>query len=512
MDISSLLRETLIITDTAVTTANTQPITRVTSAAAAAASGAINMTEVLRRIAESIPVKPIASSPADRVSSPPASASAAAARSALRHTTTAAASHRPPTSAAAAASLRRSAELLTPHMAPRVARSVTTDLLATSIPEPSPYATLIPPGHELYRLPLLLDNKIALSSVLGSGVYSTVFAGLRLRDQLPVAVKVEPIDNRASTRLMPIDADLLAMICNSRTPDIAPTIVACGVVAPLTEQQCTSRDPYAAYVSPDASHLAANEGFMYLAMERLENTLENTMKSLKPLSRTAKPKFSALGTHLMAHQLLGHLRDLHDMGFLHRDLKLENMMVRGNQIKIVDFGLARCIYERDSESGTVMYDRIVPRDLSTIHAGTPLFQSITAHQKQRQSRADELESFFYVMYYCLFGELPWEDVENHDPALASRDKEAWVRQATALIGRRKESMSPAQYRARGVPSALLNILVEARRCEYDERPDYEGLLAGIETAVGTPIEGQLMDWMVDEGAFRERLRSPLNHR
>ena len=39
---------------------------------------------------------------------------------------------------------------------------------------------------------------------------------------------------------------------------------------------------------------------------------------------------------------------MHEAGYIHRDLKLENIMVDGNgYIKIIDFGLSKALVEND---------------------------------------------------------------------------------------------------------------------------------------------------------------------
>jgi protein kinase len=46
------------------------------------------------------------------------------------------------------------------------------------------------------------------------------------------------------------------------------------------------------------------------------------------------------------YQILQGLTFMHKHGFFHRDMKPENLLVRGDTVKIADFGLAREIRSR----------------------------------------------------------------------------------------------------------------------------------------------------------------------
>src|SRR6266404_571186 len=84
----------------------------------------------------------------------------------------------------------------------------------------------------------------------------------------------------------------------------------------------------------------------FIAMEFVDGASFKDLFSLFALSADeAAPIFL---------QLLEGLRALHDNKILHRDIKPHNLMIRSNgQIKILDFGIAKRMNDRDRENTTV---------------------------------------------------------------------------------------------------------------------------------------------------------------
>jgi succinate dehydrogenase hydrophobic anchor subunit len=106
-------------------------------------------------------------------------------------------------------------------------------------------------------------------------------------------------------------------------------------------------------------------------------------------------------------QLLSGLEAAHDAGIVHRDLKPENVLVNGDQIKIVDFGLAkmRQVDDADTQSvtmagtvlGTVGY--MAPEQLmgrgtdersDLFSAGVMAFEAVTGHRVFQGTHAEVL--------------------------------------------------------------------------------------------------------------------------
>jgi len=91
-----------------------------------------------------------------------------------------------------------------------------------------------------------------------------------------------------------------------------------------------------------------DDGLFYYAMELIEGT---TLSKLISARRSLDP---GLAVHVAA-QICGSLREAHELGLVHRDLKPGNVMLtrRGDDehyVKVLDFGLVKVIGDSDGGS------------------------------------------------------------------------------------------------------------------------------------------------------------------
>lgn len=156
---------------------------------------------------------------------------------------------------------------------------------------------------------------------------------------------------------------------------------------------------------------------------------------------------------------------MHHKNFVHRDIKADNFVMGTNARQkicyLIDYGLAK--QYRDPKT-----KRHIPfRDDKSL-TGTPRFASIANHLGMEQSRRDDLESLAYVLVYLIEGQLPWQNivVPSH-----IKDSKRYKNQRIMEI---KQSTS-VDTLCRNVPAPVYDLLVEARRLAFDERPNYAGL-------------------------------------
>lgn len=117
-------------------------------------------------------------------------------------------------------------------------------------------------------------------------------------------------------------------------------------------------------------------------------------------SSTTNPQI----VYRIANFLLDSLKGIHSVGYVHNDLKLENVMIDSNdpnKLYVVDFGLATKFMDQGRHNRKQI-------DKGGKHAGTLIYTSKQSHEGVRYpSRAADLEILGYVLLEMLCGELPW---------------------------------------------------------------------------------------------------------
>lgn len=149
---------------------------------------------------------------------------------------------------------------------------------------------------------------------------------------------------------------------------------------------------------------AYNEDICILVEDLLGVNLETLRKR--------HPRLSLAVVCSIGIQLLNRLESLHECGFIHRDIKPQNILLGGdrpnksNKIYLIDFGLS--VSYIDGESGA-HYKENPNSNYSTV-VGTALFASINAHMGRDLSRRDDIESLVYTLIYLCTGTLPWKNI------------------------------------------------------------------------------------------------------
>jgi len=141
------------------------------------------------------------------------------------------------------------------------------------------------------------------------------------------------------------------------------------------------------------------EGTPYLAMEYVSGRrLDQALREDGP------PALPDL-LHL-AQEIAGGMAYAHAHGVVHRDLKPGNIMLAGDRVKIMDFGISRVV---DSETLTTTYAFL----------GTPLYAAPEAQTKTQVGPAADRYSFGVLLFELLAGrppftgETPFEILDQH---------------------------------------------------------------------------------------------------
>ena len=153
---------------------------------------------------------------------------------------------------------------------------------------------------------------------------------------------------------------------------------------------------------PSIYKLLYTEQEKVLIMDLLGANLETIMNKLPDKIFTIKTSL------MIMTQCIQRLKDLHEKGIIHRDMKPENLVIgrkrKETTIYLIDFGLSKKYINNDHVHIPMKTDR------SAI--GTVKYISMNTHQGIEQSRRDDLESLFYIIIYFIKGKLPWEGIKS----------------------------------------------------------------------------------------------------
>ena len=173
------------------------------------------------------------------------------------------------------------------------------------------------------------------------------------------------------------------------------------------------------------------------------------------------------------------LREFHSRGFVHRDVKPANFLVRRESpspICLIDFGLTK----RYTNPETGKPHAPIP---SACFIGTVRYASVYAHRREDLSPRDDMISWLFSMVELMSGQLPWR---------ALNDKE--------MILRMKETTSPEDL-CSGVPKQFIEIYRSLSDLEYEQMPDYDMILGALSDAVkeNGAKSSDALDWeLLDE--------------
>ncbi|EGF80300.1 hypothetical protein BATDEDRAFT_33264 [Batrachochytrium dendrobatidis JAM81] len=182
--------------------------------------------------------------------------------------------------------------------------------------------------------------------------------------------------------------------------------------------------------------------------------------SLEDLFNFCGRKFSLKTVLLLADQLISRIEFIHAKNFLHRDIKPDNFLMglgkRGNQVNVIDFGLAK----KYRDPRTHLH---IPYKENKNLTGTARYASINTHLGVEQSRRDDLESLGYVLMYFLRSSLPWQGLK------AATKKQKYDRIME------KKMTTPTELLCKGFPPEFAVYLNYTRTLRFDDKPDYSYL-------------------------------------
>ncbi|BFZ58713.1 casein kinase I [Savitreella phatthalungensis] len=270
------------------------------------------------------------------------------------------------------------------------------------------------------NMDLRVGNKYRIGRKIGSGSFGDIYLGTNIISGEEIAIKLESI--KAKHPQLEYEARVYKALAG-------------GVGIPFVRWYGTECD--------------------YNAM-----VLDLLGPSLEDLFNFCNRKFSLKTVLLLADQLISRIEYIHAKSFIHRDIKPDNFLMgigkRGNQVNVIDFGLAK----KYRDPRTHLH---IPYRENKNLTGTARYASINTHLGVEQSRRDDLESLGYVMMYFCRGSLPWQGL-----------KAATKKQKYDRIMEKKMTTS-TEYLTRGYPNEFAIYLNYTRSLRFDDKPDYSYL-------------------------------------
>ena len=286
---------------------------------------------------------------------------------------------------------------------------------------------------------------IMVNRQLGKGGFGQIYLGRHIRENTPIAIKVEESSNRSHLHL---EFEILK--------DIQGGI---GIPRVMKYRQGHNHN--------------------YLIMELLG-------KSIEKLFSDNDKHFSLKTIFQIGYQMIERIQYVHYKGYIHRDIKPGNFVIgRGEKNKIIyiiDFGLSKRYIDLET-------NKHIPYKEGKGLTGTARYVSLFTHYGIEQARRDDIESIAYNLIYFAKGKLPWQGVKTKN----KKEKHKKIMES-------KLANTP-EILCYNLPEEFIKLLKYARKLEFEDEPDYKTIKLMFKNYIIK--KGEIMNMEFDWNKNRE---------
>lgn len=271
----------------------------------------------------------------------------------------------------------------------------------------------------------IVADDYQLMKKLGNGSFGDVYLGLNRKNGSKVAIKLE--------------------YKNMRHPQLVKEYQILNIFSTNKKQEVIQQDNY----FPNVYYYGEEGDFNVMVMQLLGPSLED-------LFEYCHYTFSLKTVLMLFIQCLTALQKFHEAGFIHRDIKPDNIVMGtgldGGKCYFIDFGLSKR-YMMDNKHISFTCDGSL--------TGTARYASLNNHLGYEQSRRDDLESLGYTMIYLLRSKLPWQGL------VCNKDENRYDKIYTVKLN---TSLNDLCY---GIPDEFASYIAYCRNLKFDETPHYD---------------------------------------
>lgn len=211
---------------------------------------------------------------------------------------------------------------------------------------------------------IIIGKKYKIIQELGDGTFGKVFKAVNILTNNNVAIKIE---KERESRILKYEARIYNLLHNMKN-------------------------------IPKIRLFGTEEEYTYMVIDLFSCSIDKRVTS-------NKDKIIIFKNSLII------MKDLHENGFIHRDIKPDNILFEernSNQVKLIDFGLSKKYLDKNN-------NHLEYKDGKKI-IGTIKYCSINLHNGCEPSRRDDIESLIYTFIKVYSGLLPWDnyDINNKE--------------------------------------------------------------------------------------------------